>query len=48
MEHTGATAMRAFLAACLTIAVLAIGASLVLNNLNKPVDVAFRTSGVRL
>ena len=31
--------MRAFLAACLTIAVIAIGASLVLKNLNKPVDV---------
>jgi hypothetical protein len=40
--------MRAFLAACLTIAVIAIGASLVLKNLNKPVDVAFRTSSVRL
>lgn len=33
--------MKAFLSACIAIVVIAIGAALVLNKLNKPVDEAF-------
>jgi hypothetical protein len=40
--------MRAFLVSCLTAAVLAIGAAVVLNYANKPVDMAYSTSSVRL
>ena len=40
--------MRAFLASCLAAAVLAVGAAVVLHYANKPVDMAYSTSSVRL
>lgn len=40
--------MKAFLLACVSAAVIAFLALGVLNTVQKPVDVAFATSGVRL
>jgi hypothetical protein len=40
--------MRAFVVACLAAAVIAIGAVVVLNGIQKPVETAFATSGVRI
>jgi hypothetical protein len=40
--------MRTFFISCLAAAVLAIGAVAVLNHIQKPVEVAFSTSGVRI
>jgi hypothetical protein len=40
--------MKAFLAACLAIVVIAVGASLVLNSVNETVDQAFATTGARI
>lgn len=40
--------MRVFLASCLAAAVLAASASIVLYYANKPVEMAYTTSGVRL
>jgi len=40
--------MKAFLAACLAIVVIAVGASLVLDRLQKPAETAFTTTGVRI
>jgi hypothetical protein len=37
--------MKAFFAACLAIVVIAVGASLVLDRVQKPVDEAFVGSG---
>jgi hypothetical protein len=40
--------MRAFIAACLAAAVIAVCAVVVLNYVQEPVDVAFTTSAVRI
>jgi hypothetical protein len=40
--------MRAFIAACLAAAVIAVCAVVVLNQVQEPVDVAFTTSAVRI
>jgi hypothetical protein len=40
--------MRAFIAACLAAAVIAVIAVVVLNRVQEPVDVAFTTSAVRI
>jgi len=40
--------MRAFIAACLVAAVIAVCAVVVLNHVQEPVDVAFTTSAVRI
>ena len=40
--------MKAFIIACVVAAVLAICGVVVLNGIQKPVDVAFTTSGVRI
>jgi hypothetical protein len=40
--------MRSFIVACIAAAVIAIGAAVVLNNIQKPVDVAYTTSAVRI
>jgi hypothetical protein len=40
--------MRVFFASCLAAAIIAIGAAVVLYYANKPVDVAYTTSSVRL
>jgi hypothetical protein len=40
--------MKTFIVACIAAAVIAIGAVVVLNGLQKPVDVAFTTSAVRI
>ncbi|HEY6995120.1 MAG TPA: hypothetical protein VH397_15525 [Xanthobacteraceae bacterium] len=40
--------MRAFIVACIAAAVIAIGAVVVLNRVQEPVDVAFTTSAVRI
>ncbi|GGG38533.1 hypothetical protein [Chelatococcus composti] len=40
--------MRAFILAVVVAIVVAAGAGFVLSDLQKPVDVAFTTSGVRL
>ena len=47
LGHEG-TAMKAFIVACIAAAVIAVGAVVVLNGIQKPVDVAFTTSGVRI
>ncbi len=41
-------AMKTFLVACIAAAVIAIGAVAVLGNMQKPVETAFTTSGVRI
>jgi hypothetical protein len=40
--------MRAFLTACVVAAVIAVGAALVLNSVQKNVDVAYTAIGVRI
>ena len=40
--------MKVFIVACIAAAVIAIGGVAVLNGIQKPVDVAFTTSGVRI
>ena len=40
--------MKAFFVACVAAAVIAIGGVLVLGEVQKPVDVAFTTSAVRI
>jgi len=40
--------MRAFIAACIAAAVVAVCAVVVLNRLHEPGDVAFTTSAVRI
>ena len=40
--------MRSFIAACVAAAIIAIVAVFVLNSVQKPVDVAFSTSSVRI
>jgi len=40
--------MKTFIVACITAAVLAICAVVVLNNIQEPVNVAFTTSAVRI
>jgi hypothetical protein len=40
--------MRAFIVACIAAAVIAIGAVVVLNRVQEPVNVAFTTSAVRI
>jgi hypothetical protein len=40
--------MRAFIVACIAAAVIAIGAVVVLDRMQEPVDVAFTTSAVRI
>jgi Flp pilus assembly pilin Flp len=40
--------MKAFIVACIAAAVIAIGAVAVLNGIQKPVETAFTTSGVRI
>jgi hypothetical protein len=40
--------MRAFLAACVAAAVIAICAVVVLNSVQEPVETAFATSAVRI
>jgi hypothetical protein len=40
--------MGAFVIACIAAAVIAIGAVVVLNRVQEPVDVAFTTSAVRI
>jgi hypothetical protein len=40
--------MKTFIVACVAAAVIAIGAVVVLNSIQKPVDTAFSTTGVRI
>ncbi len=40
--------MKTFLVACIAAAVIAIGAVVVLNSVQKPVETAFSTTGVRI
>ena len=40
--------MKAFLAACVAIVVIAVGAAVVLDKYNTPVDAAFATTGARI
>ena len=40
--------MKAFIAACIAAAVIAVGAVVVLDSVQKPVDDAFTTTGVRI
>jgi hypothetical protein len=40
--------MRAFVVACIAAAVIAVAAVVALNGIQKPVEVAFQTSGVRI
>ena len=40
--------MKAFIVACVAAAVIAVCGIAVLNGIQKPVDVAFTTSGVRI
>jgi Flp pilus assembly pilin Flp len=40
--------MKTFLIACLAAGVIAIGSVAVLNGIQKPVDSAFTTTGVRI
>jgi hypothetical protein len=42
------TAMPAFVIACLAAAAIAVGAVAVLNKVQKPVESAFATTGVRI
>ena len=39
--------MKTFIVACIAAAVIAIGAVVVLNSIQKPVETAFSTTGVR-
>ena len=47
-EIEGKRTMRAFFAACLAAAIIALCAVVVLNRVQKPVDIAFSTSAVRI
>ena len=40
--------MKTFVVACIAAAVIAIGAVVVLNSIQKPVETAFSTTGVRI
>jgi hypothetical protein len=40
--------MKAFVVACFAAAVIAIGAVIVLNSIQKPAETAYTTSGVRI
>jgi hypothetical protein len=40
--------MKTFIVACIAAAVIAVGAVFVLNDIQKPVDVAFTTTAVRI
>jgi hypothetical protein len=40
--------MKTFIVACIAAAVIAIGAVVVLNSIQKPVETAFSTTGVRI
>jgi len=40
--------MRTFLVSCVVAAAIAVGAVFVLNHFQKPADVAYTTTGVRL
>jgi hypothetical protein len=40
--------MRVFITACIAAAVIAVVAALALNEIQKPVDVAFATEAVRI
>ena len=40
--------MKVFIVACIAAAVIAVGGVAVLNGIQKPVDVAFTTSAVRI
>jgi hypothetical protein len=40
--------MGAFVIACIAAAVIAIGSVVVLNGIQKPTEVAYQTSGVRI
>jgi hypothetical protein len=40
--------MKTFIVACIAAAVIAVGAVVVLNDLQKPVETAYKTSGVRI
>ena len=40
--------MKTFFIACIAAVVIALGAVVVLNGIQKPVDVAFSTSAVRI
>jgi hypothetical protein len=40
--------MGAFVIACIAAAVIAIGSVVVLNGIQKPAEVAYQTSGVRI
>jgi hypothetical protein len=47
-EIEGKETMRAFFAACLAAAIIALCAVVVLNRVQKPVETAFSTSAVRI
>jgi hypothetical protein len=47
-NKTRGTPMKTFIIACIAAAVIAVGAVVVLNGVQKPVDVAFTTSAVRI
>ena len=40
--------MKTFIVACIAAAVIAVGAVVVLNSIQKPVETAFSTTGVRI
>ena len=40
--------MKSFIAACIALIVIAVGAALVLDRYQKPVDQAFTTTGARI
>ena len=40
--------MRPFIVACIAAVIIALGAVAVLNSVQKPADLAFKTDGVRL
>ena len=40
--------MKTFIIACVAAAVIAVGAVVVLNGMQKPVETAYTTSGVRI
>ena len=40
--------MKVYLAACVALVLIAVGAAVVLNAVNEPVDQAFVTSAVRI
>jgi hypothetical protein len=44
----GGIAMKAFIAACVAIIVIAVGAAVVLEKYQKPADHAYATSGARI